>query len=125
MQVLLVIIIFLLCYKLIPRRTKKYPPIVIRTDTDSLIYQYIADAHLLVIETIGIDPLRDPVGFYSKLVENISTVNEKIEALRQQYVATIAKDTEFGKTLQNYDYWRRERILWLEKKKKAKLKIMH
>ena len=103
---------------------KKTPPVIpipLRDKESSLLYQYIADAHTLVIQTIGIDPLRDPVEFHTKLWEHMSEVTAKIEVLRQSYVATIAQDTEFGKTLQNYDYWLKGRSAWLAKKSKPRL----
>lgn len=116
MQLLLILIILLTGYKILKkRRLKEITPIEIREN--DLIYQYIVDAHCLVINTVGMDPLRDPVKFQKVMAMKTPILQSKIEDLRARYIETIARDTEFGRTLQNYDFWRQRRNAWIVKKK--------
>lgn len=112
MQTFIILVVLLICYILFVVNKKRYPNITLRSDNNSLLYQYITDAHCLVIETIGIDPLLHPDLFQQALLERMPSVNAKIEALRAQYLSTIAQDTQYGKTLQNYDYWLKQRHAW-------------
>jgi hypothetical protein len=101
-------------------QAKKFKPVDFQND---IIYQYIQEAHQTVLETIGIDPLSQPVQFQTELNKKIEIVAGKIETLRQRYVETIARDTPYGKTLQNYDFWVKARNSWVVRKK-TKLDIV-
>jgi 2-phospho-L-lactate transferase/gluconeogenesis factor (CofD/UPF0052 family) len=89
----------------------------IMTDIDSLTYQYIVDAHILVIELVGLDPLRDPLLFQKHLLQNMEWIDIGIEELRAKYIESIFQ-TDFGKVLDECDVWRQKRNEWVEKKKK-------
>jgi len=93
----------------------------IMTDMDSLTYQYIVDAHLLVIETVGLDPLRDPILFQKQLLRKMELVDIGIEALRAKYIEAVL-ETDFGKTLNGCEMWRQKRNEWVAKKRKRLFK---
>ena len=101
-------------------QSKKCKPVNFQND---IIYQYIQEAHQTVLETIRVDPLSQPVLFQSELNKKIELVAGKIETLRLRYVETIARDTEYGKTFQNYDFWVKTRNSW-RMGKKTKIDIV-
>lgn len=117
----IIVIVILVGYILKLKFFSSRKDIRLREDIDDLVHQYIAEAHSIVIEVVGCDPLKDLVGFQKGIKEKMPEINRKIKDLRSQYAKAIANDTEFGKTLQNYDLWRKSRRAWRAKKPKIYL----
>jgi len=84
---------------------------------NNLIFQYIEDAQDIVISTVGIDPVTYPVLFQKQLHTKIDEINLKLEKLKEGYSQLISKDSQFGETLKNYDFWCKRRDAWLVQKK--------
>jgi len=84
---------------------------------DDLIYQYIQDAQNVVLKSIEVDPIAYPIQFQKQLHEKWEDVSIKLEKVKEGYIELIARDTQFGKTLKNYDFWCKRREAWLVQKK--------
>jgi hypothetical protein len=117
----IIVIVILVGYILKLKFFSSQKDIRLREDIDDLVHQYIAESHCIVIMATGCDPFLDPIGFQKGIREKMPEINRQIKDLRNQYAKAIANDTEFGKTLQNYDLWRRSRKSWRARKPKIYL----